>query len=374
MKKGIILYFLLLLIAGLGRSQTQPSGCRFANPDVALTEKQAELIFEHLIVFPEHTQLSIAFINEGKVHFSGVIYENDTILFVNNRQSVFEIGSVSKVFTASILASLVVEGKVCIDDSINDYLDIPFKDSIRFTFKQLANHTSGLPRMPSNFNAGLPFNPTNPYQNYGPDLLTDYLTKHMELVCKPGERSEYSNLGAGLLAFALARMSQSNYQELLNKYLLSKYGMANTTTNRSNIASKLVKGLDQNGKETSNWDFSVLVGAGGILSTTEDLAKFAVAQFDDSNQELKLTRMKTFEVDERLTMGLGWHIVKSSVDNELYCHNGGTGGYSSSMALDVINSSGIIVLSNVSAFHPQSAKIEQLCFSLVRTLEERLKQ
>jgi CubicO group peptidase (beta-lactamase class C family) len=373
MKKEIIFSLLFLLVASRTISQIQPSDC-FATQEVTLTEKQTELIFEHLSVFPERTQLSIAFINEGKVYFSGVIYENDTIRIVNNHQSVFEIGSISKVFTASILASMVVDGKVCLDDSINDYLDFPLIDSIRISFKQLANHTSGLPRMPSNFSAGLPFNPANPYQNYEPDFLINYLTRHMELDYKPGERSEYSNLGAGLLAYTLSRISRSDYQELLNKYLLSKYGMTNTTTNRANIASKMVKGLDQNGKETSNWDFSVLVGAGGILSTTEDLAKFAVAQFDESNKELKLTRMKTFQVNENLTIGLGWHIVKSLHDKELYCHNGGTGGYSSSVALDVIHSRGIIVLSNLSAFHPQSTKIEQLCFSLIRTLEETSKQ
>jgi CubicO group peptidase (beta-lactamase class C family) len=372
MKKGIITSLVLLLFAGSVRSQLQPSDSLWEQKAV-WTARQEELIVEHVRAFPEQTQLAFVFIENGTVSFSGVILENDTIRPVDNHQKVFEIGSISKVFTASLLTALVVEEKVRLDDPVNDQLPFALKNSIRPTFRQLANHTSGLPRMPSNFEAGVPFDPANPYRNYGPDLLEKYLTKQVELACQPGERSEYSNLGAGLLAFSLEKMTGLDYQQLLEKYIFSKHGMTASTTRRANLDSRLVRGLDQNGRETSNWDFSVLVGAGGILSTSEDLAKFALGQFDDSNRELKLTRMPTFEVNERLAVGLGWHIVKTASNTELYCHNGGTGGYSSSIVLDTHQANGMIILSNVSAFHPESPKIEQLCFSLLRTLDQSWK-
>lgn len=367
MKQKIVFSLLFMLLAVSVRSQLQSTDC-FAEQTAVWTEQQKELIFEHVRAFPEHTQLAFAFIDNGAVAFSGVISENDTIRLVDNRHKVFEIGSISKVLTASLLTAMVGEGKLSLEDPVNDHLPFALKDSIRPTFMQLANHTSGLPRMPSNFDAGVPFDPANPYRNYGPDLLEEYLTKQVELAYHPGERSEYSNLGAGLLAYTLAQMTGLDYQQLLKKYLFSTYGMTASTTRRGDVTSSLVRGLDQNGEETSNWDFSVMVGAGGILSSTEDLAKFALAQFDDANQELKLTRKPTFEVSERIALGLGWHIVKTSSETELYCHNGGTGGYSSSIVLDTHQANGVIILSNVSAFHPQSPKIEQLCFSLLRTL------
>ncbi len=372
MRKGIFLSLALLLLAGSVRSQLQSSACVGTQTDV-ITEKQKELIFEHVRIFPNRTQLAFAFIENGEVCFSGVILENDSIRQVDNRHKTFEIGSISKVFTASLLAALVAEGSVLLDDPVNDYLPFSIRDSIRPTFRQLANHTSGLPRMPSNFEDGIPFDPANPYRNYGPDHLEEYLAKQVKLAYQPEERSEYSNLGAGLLAYTLAQMTGLDYQQLLEKYLFSNYGMTASTTRREDVESNLVVGLDQNGKETSSWDFSVMVGAGGILSTTQDLGQFALAQFDDSNGELKLTRMPTFEVNERLAVGLGWHIVKPSPGTELYCHNGGTGGYSSSLVLNTDQASGVIILSNVSAFHPQSPKIEQLCFSLLRTLDKSLK-
>ena len=366
MKKGVIFSLVLLLFADFVRSQVQPSACLAQK--AVWTEKQEQLILEHVSGFPEQTQLAFVFIKNGTVYFSGVILEDDTMRLVDNRHKVFEIGSVTKVFTASLLAAQVVEGKVGLDDPVNDYLLFQLKDSIRPTFRQLANHTSGLPRMPSNFEAAVPFDPANPYQNYGPDLLEGYLTRQVKLAFKPGERSEYSNLGAGLLAFSLEKTNGLDYQQLLEKHIFSKYEMMASTTRREDVVSNLVRGLDQNGRETSNWDFSVLVGAGGILSTTEDLARFALAQFDDTNTELKLTQKLTFHVDERLALGLGWHIVKTP-NAELYCHNGGTGGYSSSVVLDTEHRNGVIILSNVSGFHPELPKIERLCFSLLRTLD-----
>ncbi len=294
----------LLLFTGSVRSQVRLPEC-IEHKDV-WTRTQKEQIFEHVRAFPVQTQLAFAFIENGAVSFSGVILENDTISLVDNRHKVFEIGSISKVFTASLLTALVVEGKLNLDDPVNDRLPFALKDSIRPTFRQLANHTSGLPRMPSNFDVGVPFDPANPYLNYGEDLLKDYLTREMELLYQPGERSEYSNLGAGLLAYTLAKVTGLDYQQLLEKYLFSKYGMSTSTTRREKVLSCLVSGLDAQGRETSSWDFSVMVGAGGILSSTEDMAQFALAQFDELNRELELTRIPTFGVNERLAVGLGW--------------------------------------------------------------------
>ena len=113
----------------------------------------------------------------------------------------------------------------------------------------------------------------------------------------------------------------------------------------------------------------VLAGAGAILSTVEDLSKFALAQFDKENNELILTQEPTFKVNDNMQIGLGWHILKGETGRELIWHNGGTGGYTSSMGLDIENKNGIIILSNVSAFNEKMGNIDQLLFELIETLD-----
>jgi len=145
--------------------------------------------------------------------------------------------------------------------------------------------------------------------------------------------------------------------------------MQNSTADINKVKGNLVRGRNNEGEEIPNWEFSVLAGAGGILSTTEDLSKFVIAQFNTSNKVLELTRQKTFEINDNMDIGLGWHLLKSQSKNIWYWHNGGTGGYSSSMVFDEKTKTGIIILSNVSAFNPEMGNIDKLCFGLMKTLE-----
>ncbi|MGN6508659.1 MAG: serine hydrolase, partial [Chitinophaga sp.] len=135
------------------------------------------------------------------------------------------------------------------------------------------------------------------------------------------------------------------------------------------LNKELVKGQNPGGEVTANWDFDVLFAAGGILSTTADLVKFASAQFNPENTELALTRKPTFKVNENMEIGLGWHLLKSTSGKDLVWHNGGTGGYSSSIAINTNDKTAVIILSNVSAFHPERANIDELCFELMNEIE-----
>ena len=331
-----------------------------------ITQKQSEIIFENAKIFPNHTQISIAIIKDGKVNYYGINNKNDTISTVNNKKSIFEIGSISKVFTSTILANFVIDEKINLNDNINGYLKTSFNNDTEISFINIANHTSGLPRLPSNLDL-TKVNPENPYKEYKEKELEEYLTKHLELLNK--EKYQYSNLGAGLLGYTLSKIENTTYENLLQNKIFSKFNMYNSTSDINKIKGNLVKGLDNEGNDVPNWELSVLAGAGAIFSTVEDLSQFAISQFDNSNKELKLTRKKTFEVNENMDIGLGWHILKSQSKNFWYWHNGGTGGYSSSMVIDENTKNGIIILSNVSAFNPNMGNIDKLCFKLMKTIE-----
>ena len=231
----------------------------------------------------------------------------------------------------------------------------------------MANHTSGLPRLPSNLRLN-EVDPNNPYKEYDEEKLQKYLIGELKLNNEPGKKFEYSNLGAGLLGYLLSTIEKKSYEDLLQSILLSKYKMNNTTTIRSTIEDNLVKGINAYGKETSNWDLNALVGAGGILSSVKDLARFAQAHFDASDPVLNLTRKSTYTTGNESGVGLGW-MINSKPGEESVWHNGGTGGYRSSMTISTKNNTAVIILSNLSAFNRESANIDNLGKQLMKTLD-----
>ena len=322
-------------------------------------EELAGIIFSKTKDLPVNTQLSIAIIRDGGTEYYGIIRANDTIKTAENQNRIFEIGSISKVFTSAVLASLVEEGKIKLTGLINDFYPFPFKDSIEICFQTLANHTSGLPRLPRNMNLS---NEINPYKDYGKKEIDEYLAQWLKLENEPSTVSSYSNLGVGLMGYTLGLSQKTSYQQLLQKRIFDKFGMTNSFTTSRDLGDKLVKGMDADGEITGNWDFDVLFGAGGILSSAEDLSKFVYAQFNPGNKELALMRKPTFEINETMKMGLGWFIIKTESGKDVHWHNGGTGGYSSSMAVNVEEQTGVVILSNVSGIN---GIIDALCFELL---------
>jgi len=142
--------------------------------------------------------------------------------------TVFEIGSISKAFTGVLLADMVLRGEVALDDPVAKYLPagtrVPERDGVAITLRHLTTHTSGLPRLPSNLE---PKDPADPYADYAAARLTSFLATH-QLVRAPGASYEYSNLGAGLLGYALATRAGLSYGELLRKRILEPLGMTET--------------------------------------------------------------------------------------------------------------------------------------------------
>lgn len=365
------LFFFIALISPWNNAQSQhpiEDDIR-QNQTPLISESQWELIREVALMYPEHTQLSIAVLDSDRVEFAGVRKTNDTIRKIENQDHIFETGSVSKVFTALLLSHFVAVDSLSLDDIIQETVDLDWKIEDPITFRQLANHTSGLPRLPSNLNFFL-VDPANPYKDYDEAMLTSYLAENMSLNAPPGSRYEYSNLGAGLLGYLLAEIANSPYEDLLQRLIVQKYGMTSTSTDRNQLEGEVVKGLDPKGEVTSYWDLNILNGAGGILSTAEDLARFAMGHFDPRDSVTALTVVPTFRVNENMQMGLGWHLITTEAGEQWTWHNGGTGGFTSSIALDLESRAGVVVLTNVSTFHPQMREIDNLCFLLLEALQK----
>lgn len=374
LNRRIISYLLLLavciMITSCRQKEVPEAELSINNDDLPLTGDQIESVTSVLKMFPDNTEASVAIIKGREVLCCGFRREDGILITTQNQGSAFEIGSISKVFTSTLLAGFITEGRVSGNDYINEYIDFLPADSALITFVQLANHTSGLPRIPSNMLVTSVLHRSNPYSRYDTLKLKKYLTTRLELNSTPGEKYAYSNLGTGLLSYTLCQIDNSTYEELLNRMIFSRFDMTNSTTIRENLTTPLVKGRDRNGRVTSNWDLGALEGAGAILSTAEDMSKFALAQFDTANSDLLLTRERTFSETPASGIGLGWHITKSDDGRDIFWHNGGTGGYRSCMSVDPGTENGVIILSNVSAGNKSAGKIDELCFNLLKSLNQ----
>lgn len=330
-----------------------------------ISQKQIEIIYHNTQCFSNNTQFSFAIIKNGMISYYGTKRENDTIKYINNYKNIFEIGSITKVFTSTLLADFVIKKQLKLNEPIQPYLTIDLHEKTSISFLQLANHTAGLSKSPTNLtNQFFTFFST-PYQDYNQDKLNYYLENELMLNNLPGKNYEYSNLGMGLLGYLLSLKQDSTYEQLLESHILRKYQMTNTTSNLLKIKNNLITGLDKYGQKTKNWNLNSLVAAGGIFSNVEDLSTFSLAHFDDKNKELKLARKETFSINDSTKIALGWHINQ----DKWIWHNGGTGGYSSIIILDTKKKNGVIILSNVSAYHENRNNVDQLSYDLMKTLE-----
>jgi len=320
----------------------------------------------YISVFPDQTQFSVAMINGDEVNFYGQLKLSDTINTIDNSTSIFQIGSVTKVFTSTLLAQLILEKKLKLTDSLQNFFEFPLKEK-GITLERLSNHTSGLPRLPSNINLAA-VDLRNPYQSYTEADLFYYLESEMEISQGSQPMYQYSNIGAAVLAKALENATDKSFSLLLTEEIFQPLGMLQSSLEEEVPYSQLVQGLDANGKPTPPWDMNQFEGAGEILSTTQDLSAFVKAHFPDLENAYSLTTLPTFMVNDNLRIGLGWHILKAEDGNDLYWHNGATTGYSSSVFMIPETKKAVVILTNVSAFHPKASTIDELGFKLLNLL------
>jgi D-alanyl-D-alanine-carboxypeptidase/D-alanyl-D-alanine-endopeptidase len=269
-------------------------------------------------------------------------------------RSAFEIGSITKTFTGTLLADMVRRGEMALDDPVQKYLPdgvtMPMWEGREITLLDLSTHHSGLPRMPDNFE---PADRTNPYADYGPDQLYAFLTDH-ELRREPGSEYEYSNLAVGLLGHVLELATGMSYGALVRQRILDPLGMSTSgVTLEGDLADWMTKGHDDAGTVTSYWDAMALVGAGGIRSNAEDMLTYLDAQLGPAESEIeqamRLTHESRVEMDNGVSGGLGWASRRVG-ERRVFTHGGGTGGYSTLAGFDPDLGVAVVMLTNTGDF------------------------
>jgi serine-type D-Ala-D-Ala carboxypeptidase/endopeptidase len=282
--------------------------------------ERARAVFETLdgAFDGEEVVVAVAAVDSGSGTGSGPTFAGTEGLAEDAR---FEVGSITKTMTATLLASLAGDGALALDDEIGRWLDAGPNASI--TLEQLATHTSGLPRLAPN----QPADEANPYRDFTAERAEEGLRAATRV---PGGESRYSNFGYQLLGLALERASGQRYQELLAQRLLGPLGMTTSGVGAAGGGTRLTG--HAGGKPAGHWDFA-LPGPGAVEATIGDLARYLAACLAPPDGPLgiaiRLCQQPHVRIDGRHAGGLAWIITDG-----LLFHNGGTGGFSASMTID----------------------------------------
>lgn len=296
--------------------------------------------------------VSIGIIDNGKFYTYGYGETEKGNHQIPADNTIYEIGSITKTFTATLLAEMVLQGKCRLSDPVNKYLpdSIPVlqKDGIQVTLEMLANHTSGLPRIPSDLFKIKGASFSDPYENYDDRDLFSYLDS-VKLRSVPGTHFAYSNLGFGLLGTVLKRIRGLSYEQLLEKYICEPLHLRDTrTVLTEEQQSRFAQGYNKRGVSTSHWHNKSMAGAGAIRSSVNDMLKYLnayLAEDDATNllEAFKLCERPTFSVSGD-QLGLAWRIPGRLPG--WFWKDGGTGGFSSFCAFNPDKKIALVILAN----------------------------
>jgi CubicO group peptidase (beta-lactamase class C family) len=345
----------------LGSERSEPPPASEIEPLVAeLLERQAR----------RHVGVVVGVLRDGQtwVVGSGTAGRGGPSPPVGN--TIFEIGSVTKVFTATLLAGMVDEGLLALDDPVQRYLPMGVELPLRgrpITLADLATHTAGLPRLPHGFFPRSLRHRRNPYAWFTVDELYAGLPA-TRLRGEPGGRPRYSNLGYGLLGHVLALRAGRGYGQLVQERISRPLGLEDTHVAVPAAArDRFARGHNRRGRPVPHWDIPALAGAGALRSTVEDLLAFLRLQVDDREAPLAHAAALTHAPRVRhrgLAVGLGWtRLPLPGTKHPLLFHNGGTGGFRSFAGFVPATHTAAVVLSN------SARSVDALGFRILQQIE-----
>lgn len=266
------------------------------------------------------------------------------------KDTIYEIGSVTKVFTAATTADLIQQRQLTWKTTAAALLPQnarpPSFEGQPINLHHLATHSSGLPRLPLNLNST---DAKNPYKDYDEKSLYDGV--HMAgLPYPPGSFYLYSNFGYGLLGHLLELRTGETYETIIKEHIAGPLKMANTTVTLTEDQQKRLAPGHHGKGAVPGWDMNAMAGAGALKSTAEDLMQFLKAQMgmikNPKAAVFGATHAPILSTGAKDTMiGYAWQIT-STEGTTVYWHNGQTGGYSSFIGFNPARRIGVVVLSN----------------------------
>jgi serine-type D-Ala-D-Ala carboxypeptidase/endopeptidase len=286
-------------------------------------------------------------------------------------RSIFEIGSITKVFTATLLADMAREGQLTVGDPVSAHLppgvEMPSRGR-EITLADLSSHRSGLPGLPKGLLVpALTTRRRDPYADWDAARLEAAIPRTRPRR-EPDNRFRYSNYGVGLLGYLLARRAGTSYDELVRQRIADPLGLHDTGT--AVDGGRLAAPHGFSGRTASHWHFDALAGAGALRSTATDLLGFVRLHADRSDRPLAAAARETQRPRAKVGrghVGLGWIILPPArrFPFELLLHEGGTGGFRTFAGLAPERELGVVVLTN------QARRVGRLGLQLLRAAARR---
>lgn len=319
------------------------------NPLRTELDKKTDSLAQAFISRNNTASLAVGVLENGNYHYYGYGEKTRGGNDAPTEYTLYEIGSISKTFTGILLAWFVQQQKLKLDDPINKFLpdsipELSFNGK-PVTLASLSNHSSGLPRLPSNLFDEADMQ--NPYKHYNDQRLFRFL-KNYKLTREPGAQYEYSNLAVGLLGVILERVCGKSYEELLKEIIRDPLLMGNTRVKLTHSDMSFFAQGYRGESPVHSWEFISLVGAGGIRSCVYDMLLYAKAQIDGGNSDfdkaIALSHQPTFE-QGGTRVALGWHLIARNGKSYLF-HNGQTGGYYTVLLVNPETKRAVVMLTN----------------------------
>jgi D-alanyl-D-alanine-carboxypeptidase/D-alanyl-D-alanine-endopeptidase len=299
----------------------------------------------------EHGCLAVGVIDRDERHLIGY---GESGAAASPTSSLFEIGSLTKIFTGLLLAEMAEDGLVNLDDRLASC----FKHEIRLprhgdgaiTLASLAAHTAGLPQLPLSLLPLALGSRGSPYARItGDDMLR--ALAHTRLRPGAGKRYHYSDFGVGLLGLALGSRAGVGYEQAVRERLCAPLGLHDTmVVTAGPQLLRMALGYSAKGIPVTAWNAPGLAGAGALRSTAADLLRFVDLQLGVSPSVLAWaageTQRPRVRVSRRLEVGLGWHISPLLGHWRMLWHDGGTAGFASFLGMVKETRVAVIVLAN----------------------------
>lgn len=280
---------------------------------------------------------------------AGSFKDKDEVL--PDEKTMYEIGSITKVFTSLILADMVLKKQVNLEDPISKYLPahvkVPVVKGKEITLLHLASHSVGWPRMPDNYDPKIL---DLPWVDYTIEQTYDYISR-ATFDYAPGTWFQYSNVGYGLLEHILAQVAGKPYETLVKERICMPLNMPNTTITLTPAQkTNLAVGHNEYGGVVENWDMPAIAGTGALRSNINDMLNFAGANLGiiktDLYPAMELAHIPRISKGKDGQVTLGWTLVKGEDGDDYLWKDGTTGGYRSIMLLNRTKKTGVVILAN----------------------------
>jgi CubicO group peptidase (beta-lactamase class C family) len=349
----------LLLLQLTAKSQQVPfDQLPFSNP---LQTGNDSILHEQVKAFFKSSRspgLVIGVSQNGERKFYSYGFADSATKKAFTSETTFEIGSITKTFTANLLFQLQAQGKMDLSLPLSHYLPPGLNDSIlqKINSYQVASHSSGLPRLPANLDKIDAYTLMQPYRFYKREHLYAFI-KGMKKI-NQGTYA-YSNLGFGLLSTMAENVTGLSFESLLNNYIFQPLDMANSYVETKKNNTDSATGYFY-GKPAEYWQFDCLAGAGAIKSTPNDLLDYLDAHIHSGDKVFSTVVYQVTQpvkpVSENMQIAYGWHTL-DDLQHRVYWHNGGTYGFSTFAAFEPTTRTSLVLAANSSGVNKALDKL-----------------